>query len=90
MPKSEHFLYFPRQDILSRCFHFGVCDFIFQFDILGNWWFYFTKIWWCKVTNYKGCLSSGPARAVFSSFGRKPLAIMLFYIGDGIRDSFKK
>ena len=20
-------------------------------DILDNWWFYFTKIWWCKVTN---------------------------------------
>ena len=27
MPKSENFLYFPRQDMVGRCFHFGVFEF---------------------------------------------------------------
>lgn len=71
MPKSENFRSFPRQDILSRCFHFGVSEILFS---------------GLKKDAYR----VDQPGLCFCTLGRKTLANMLIYIGDGIRDSFKK
>ena len=90
MPKSENFLYFPRQDMVGRCFHFGVFEFfVSSLTFLAIGGFTLRKFGGAKLLITKDACRVVQPGLCFCTLGRKPLANMLIYIGDGIRDSFK-